>query len=239
TDYPGGAIYPPGATGTDISWPQCGGSYPPPGSPVSIVGINDGISNQINPCFVSEADWAGPNITVYLNTDRVQPGSRQATGGPKACASGDNVCLGYNWGFTNAQAGVRYVHANGFVPAIWWLDVEAPCGFASPLWQCSSDNGGLQSNAAVIQGAVDALQGDGLTAGIYSTYYQWPRITGGTTFPGLPIWIATVPSSTSQWAADCNDPSLRFADGTPYLIQWLGGANPPTAPYDGDYACNP
>ncbi len=233
--YPGGTIYPPGGVGTDISFPQCTRAYPAAGNPISIVGVNGGLSNKINPCFVSEAQWAGPNLTVYINTDQVQPDAPQATGGPQSCAAGDDVCLGYNWGYTNAQAAVSYVHANGFAPETWWLDVEAPCGSASPLWMCGT--AGLQSNAAVIQGALDALHGDGLVAGIYSTYYQWPRITGGSQYPGLPIWIATVPSGPVQWVADCTDPSLQFAGGTPYLIQWLGGSNPPTAPYDGDLAC--
>ena len=86
-------------------------------------------------------------------------------------------------------------------------------------------------------------------AGIYSTYVQWPDITGGSagndavTYAGLPIWIAWDPSGSSQaneqyWASICTNPSYAFAGGTPWLVQWGGGYGSPTAPLDSDYACS-
>ncbi len=241
-----GSIYQPGAIGTDISFPQCHTSYPAPGGSVAIVGVNDGVSNTVNPCFATEAANAGLNLTVYLNTDADQPGTSQAQRGPKGlCSQTDLVCTGYNWGYNNAQTSIAYVHTQGYSPQMWWLDVEGPCGFSTVIWLCGPD--GQASNAAVIQGALDAVHAAGLTAGIYSTYLQWPAITGGTptapavTYPGLPIWIATVPSSQQAWAADCQSGApggaLNFAGGTPWLIQWLGGQGAPTDPFDGDLAC--
>ena len=242
-----GTVYPGGTVGTDYSWPQCGsGPYGPPGNPVSIVGVNDGLSNTFNPCFASQAANAGANLTVYINTDGDEPGQPQALNGPRgACAGSDLICTGYNWGYNNAAASVAHVHALGYTPSLWWLDVEAPCGFQYPDWLCGA--AGQQSNAAVIQGAIDAIHGAGLVAGIYSTYVQWPAITGGSAYndavnyPNLPIWVATVPSSSAQWATDCQAAApggtLNFAQGIPWLIQWLGGSGAPTAPLDGDLAC--
>ncbi|MGI8491264.1 MAG: hypothetical protein ACR2KC_00570 [Acidimicrobiales bacterium] len=234
-----GYPYPPGSTGYDISWPDCGHALPPGGSPVSIVGVNGGLIDNLNPCFASEAaGWAGANLTVYINVNLVPDGnpSRAMNGPAGACAQGDIVCQGYNWGWNNAAVDLGFVHSNGFAPRVWWLDVEQPCGYSpSPLWRCGSSQA-LQSNVNVIRGAVDAIHSASLTAGIYSTYLQWPA-TVGPDFqePGIPIWIATVPNDQADWAADCSKPNLRFAGGVPWLIQWLGGASP--TGYDQDLAC--
>ncbi|HET9691418.1 MAG TPA: hypothetical protein VFP61_09700 [Acidimicrobiales bacterium] len=258
-----GSAYPPGAVGSDYSWPQCASNgwsagYPPAGRPVSVVGVDNGSSpyartdpsTRFNPCFTDEATNAGTNLTVYVNVDQDQPSNPEAVSGPKGpCATTDLVCTGYNWGWNNVNASVSFVRSTKFTPTLWWLDVERPCGSSSPLWMCGTD--GQASNAAVIQGAVDALHAAGLVAGIYSTSYQWPLITGGSsgndtvTYPGLPIWIAWAPGSSTQdtqqyWASLCTNASYAFAGGTPYLIQWIPGNGTyktPTDPFDADYAC--
>jgi hypothetical protein len=61
--------------GNDISWPQCGKAYPS-GQAFGIVGVNDGLANNTNPCFASELAWAQqssgvtsqPKAAVYVNT---------------------------------------------------------------------------------------------------------------------------------------------------------------------------
>jgi len=71
-------------TGNDISFPQCGGSFPS-GQAFGIVGVNDGLSDNLNPCFgpspsysESELYWAvsgssgtttQPKASLYVNTD--------------------------------------------------------------------------------------------------------------------------------------------------------------------------
>lgn len=61
--------------GNDISWPQCGRAYPS-GQAFGIVGVNDGLANNTNPCLAGELAWAQqssgatsqPKVAVYVNT---------------------------------------------------------------------------------------------------------------------------------------------------------------------------
>jgi hypothetical protein len=221
-----GNAYPAGATGYDVSWPQCTtptsatvGALPPSG-PVSIVGVNHG-STAFNSCFSQEAAWAGPNMSVYIFLSN-----------ETALSPADSYTTGVN----EAAADVAHVAGLGYHPQIWWLDIEGPCGSSATYWQCGTSGQAL--NDDLIQGALSVLDGAGLTAGVYSTYLQWPEIVGAVPLEGRAEWIATVPSSTAQWAADCT--ALSFAGGTPYLVQWAGGD--PATPvngvrYDQDLAC--
>jgi hypothetical protein len=70
-------------TGNDISWPQCGGSYPA-GQTFGIVGLNHGLANNLNSCLASELSWAAMSTgnslptgfstaALYVNT--ADPGS--------------------------------------------------------------------------------------------------------------------------------------------------------------------
>jgi putative cell wall-binding protein len=80
------SAFPAIPTGNDISWPQCGGTYPT-GQAFGIVGINDGRPGTLNPCLgpsssstndsQSELYWAvstssgtsvPPKASVYVNT---------------------------------------------------------------------------------------------------------------------------------------------------------------------------
>src|SRR5262245_18238383 len=51
--HTGGNIWPSGATGYDISWPQCPAHNPvlPPDSQVAVVGVNDGTPFTALPCI--------------------------------------------------------------------------------------------------------------------------------------------------------------------------------------------
>ena len=63
------------SAGNDISWPQCGNTYPS-GQAFGIVGVNDGLASNTNPCLASELAWAArssgatsqPKVAVYVNT---------------------------------------------------------------------------------------------------------------------------------------------------------------------------
>jgi hypothetical protein len=62
-------------TGNDISWPQCGRTLPT-GQAFGIVGVNNGLANNTNPCLAAQLAWAQkstgttaqPKAAVYVNT---------------------------------------------------------------------------------------------------------------------------------------------------------------------------
>ena len=68
------------------------------------------------------------------------------------------------------------------------------CGGSTSRTTSAASTGRATSalNAITIQGALDYLHSQKLTAGIYSTSVQWQGITGGyvPTGPQIPIWVA-------------------------------------------------
>jgi hypothetical protein len=203
----GPTTYSSGSQGYDISWPQCGQSYPP-SAPVAVVGVNDGRAFTSNPCFTSQAAWAGPGLELYLNIN-----------------SPNNGADPYNFGHDAAAASVDDAANKGVRARTWWLDVET-VGQCGNYWSC--DQG---ANSRTIQGSLDALRNRGLTAGIYSTSYQWGVITGGY-MPGggaPPNWLAGV--YRSDVGAYCSG-GHNFAGGRTWLTQiWEQST------WDEDQAC--
>ncbi|SDB96606.1 hypothetical protein GA0111570_11234 [Raineyella antarctica] len=63
------------AVGNDVSYPNCTGGLPN-GQAFGIVGVNDGLANNTNPCLGTELDWAAtstsattqPKVALYVNT---------------------------------------------------------------------------------------------------------------------------------------------------------------------------
>jgi hypothetical protein len=210
--------YPDGATGYDISWPQCGNAYPPNGVGVAIVGLeygrpfNASMSFNPNPCFMSEWAWAltSPRQpSVYLNTD---------------FPHGNNSAVDPYWyGWNAAKDAVDYAHAHAVNPAIWWLDVET-----SNWWQTDASNNYLTwANAHVIQGHIDYLRSQTLVTGIYSTPYQWSRLVGAYS-PGVPVWTADY-NDSQPWLG-CTA-SHAFGGGPVWQVQ------SPPGTWDPDYSC--
>jgi hypothetical protein len=152
--------------GTDISWPQCGRSYPAP-SAFSILGVNDGRPYTANPCLAAEYRWARSSgvVEFYMNT--ANPG----------VAMGD----AYNYGFGAARYAFTYAtaHLGAGAGHLWWLDVET-----GNTW--SPDQG---ANTAVITGSVAFFRAHGVRVGIYSTKYQWGLLTGGASIASVPNWV--------------------------------------------------
>ena len=226
------ARYPSGTTGYDISWPQCGGSYPP-SSPIGVVGVNDGRGFTTNPCLSSEAAWAGNGLDLYVNINSPSAADGTDSSGPAGNCAGNTSCMAYNYGYNDAQYSMSVARSQGLAPRMWWLDVETVGGCAqsdptggSGYWSC---NQGL--NRLTIQGALDAIRSAGSQVGIYSTSYQWGVITAGYTPSNgsPPNWLAGDEASPpSSWC----DGSHDFAGGAPWLLQvW------PTQTYDRDQAC--
>lgn len=226
--------YPSGSTGYDVSWPQCGQSYPPQPYTVAIVGVNDGQAFSTNPCLGSEASWAGSGLNLYININSPSSADGTDQSGPAgSCAPGDNACLAYNYGYNAAAGSVTMAANQGVAAPTWWLDVETAGRCASQFptngtgyWSCNTS-----LNATTVQGAIDGLRHAGLVAGDYSTSYQWGVITGGFVPSGasVPNWIAGAdPSSTSSWCSGSHD----FGGGHAWLLQLAT-----SGPYDRDQAC--
>lgn len=213
-----------GQTGYDISWPQCNQTLPPPPHDVSIIGINDGRPYTANPCLTDQVAWSATGRrSVYLNLDAPvgipTNDPRIATGGAGNCAPTDTYCQAYNWGFNASEYSLSKAGAAQATTGLWWLDIETANTWSSDTF----------ANARTIQGAIDALDGSGQQVGIYSTYYQFPKITGSYA-PGLPTWIAGAPSSNPT--SYCTNSARQFGGGLPWMVQFQTDGT-----YDLDTAC--
>lgn len=242
---------PPRGTGFDISYPQCGHSYPAAGA-FGIVGVNGGLANDANGCLGSELSWSAampgltspsqPATSLYINT--ADPGNGVAdwpspakgTGGGAtpygACDGSWSQACAYAYG--QQRAGYSYSLVSNLNSALaasapWWLDIET-----ANSWATSSNSANWSAlNVATIQGFIAGLQGGGATGpvGFYSTAYQWHAITGQSatsgSFPTAPDWVAGA-GSLSQAQSNC---SASFSGGRVALGQFPSGG------FDADYAC--
>lgn len=215
--------YPPGISGNDISWPQCGGPYPGLGAgQFGIVGANDGVPESVNPCFASELAWAQQNAAytgVYLNE-----AYGTSVDGPDSCEPADQACLAYNYGWMTAQYAfvTALVNSGGAADNVhaWWLDVEV-----ANTW---SPDPSLDDQ--VIRGSIDYLQNvQGVEVGIYSVNDMWAQIAGSYAPAGIPNWIAG--------GADASDTGTcgrtLWPGAEPAIFQSLT----PDGTYDVDVGC--
>lgn len=269
-------LYPSGSIGYDVNWPQCNGALPGPPTKdtfsytIAIVGVDGWGDSANNRCLATEARWAARARTssrgaapyqlyMFLNSyQNAGPGgpAMEATGPGGTCAklSGTSAedCRALNYGSSSAARALAYASSKGAHASIWWLDIEGPGTF----WLSGST--GLPVNARTIQGAIDRLRIAGVTAGIYSTHYQYNLIAGSfVPAPAsrqIPIWVAgaywTNPPypSVSPWNYH-EPPALNertycqlgnsnpyvFAGGKVVMLQETPGPN--GYPYDPNYAC--
>jgi hypothetical protein len=228
---------PPGSTGYDISWPQCGSSFPSGGT-FGIVGVTGGLAFSANPCLNAEYAWATTSTRIYtaglyINTGNPETASSNWPGragvGPRPCSTTDlsdptNVNCAYNYGWNAATDALNVATTNvgGAAQTLpWWLDVEIG----------NSWNGSLAANSSTVQGYIDYQRGHSTgTVGIYSTGSQWGQITGGYAVPSAPDWLAGA-SSVSDAASLCNNPTSSFSGGPVQLVQYPNGR------FDGNYVC--
>jgi hypothetical protein len=214
------SMYPPGSTGSDVSWPKSNCSASPPSqASFGIVGATGGLDFARNNCLFSEASWF-PHLALYMNTG--YPGisvGRNFASGPKHCSLTDNVCLAYNYGFAAAEYGLLYAASQNVHSTSWWLDVETE----------NSWTPNVLANRASIQGMIDAIKQNTVIAviGIYSTPLQWKQITGNWR-NNIPNWVGTGSTRRSDALAACrgND----FTGGGTQLTQYI-------LQLDHDYVC--
>ena len=236
-----GFPFPPGSTGYDISNFQCN-DIPAIQQQISIVQVTGGaINNSPNPCYAREAAWAGTRLSAYVFVDGLpSPPPPESLSGPAGACGGNVICESYNFGWYWASHWVGYSHSTGVSPTLWWLDIET-----SGSWNLNSS--AYASNSNVIAGALAALKADG-AAGIYSTAYQWSRITGNSvSFPGIPLWVpggGNISGGTFSAESICAGTAgtlySPFASGNVVVVQYGytgNGYSGPPSNYDQDYAC--
>lgn len=221
--------------GNDVSWPQCKSDLPREQA-FAIVGVNNGLANNTNPCLQQQLEWAEsssgavasqPKVALYVNT--ANPGragswwpvsNEYPTGSAihnpyGTCREGDyGTACAYMYGYAKAfdAAYVRGVTKPG--DYFWWLDVET-----ENSWSENKD-----ANRTVLEGMTDFFHSiNAKGVGLYSTSLQWHRIVGDVSsssnlYP-LPSWLAGSLNAEGA-AAACSRRPLT-GGGTVVLIQFI------------------
>lgn len=196
--------------GNDVSWPQCTKTLPT-GQAFAIVGVNGGLANNSNPCFLAQLNWAGsstgattqPKVALYVNT--ANPGhegswwpssntypekSGTVVKTPYGDCTGDvDRACSYIYGYAKAYDDANYRDVPKTNSYFWWLDVET-----GNSWQVNDPNAPAL-NRATLEGMVNYFKSIPATGvGIYSTGSQWRTIAGsvpsGSSLDGLDSWLA-------------------------------------------------
>jgi hypothetical protein len=195
--------------GNDISWPQCGKTLPTTQA-FGIVGVNNGLANNTNPCFARELAWAQaskggtgqPVAALYVNT--ANPGlqgswwpTSNVYGGVSVtnpygtCAGANDAACAYIYGYAKAYDDANIRGVSNPSSYLWWLDVET-----MNTWQADK-----VANAADLEGMTAYFQSIGAKVGLYSTGYQWGQIAGtvapASNLNNLKSWLAGASSETS------------------------------------------
>jgi hypothetical protein len=227
--------------GNDISWPQCNKTLPK-GQAFGIVGVNNGLANNTNPCLQTQLSWAQqsaggtnqPKVALYVNT--ANPGlsgswwpSSNEYGGTTVsspygtCSHGDDAACAYMYGYAKAYDDANIRGISNPSSYTWWLDVET-----INSWEANKP-----ANAADLEGMSAYFKSIGAGVGLYSTSYQWGKIAGtispSSNLNNLKSWI---PGASSQAGAksNCSLPPLT-AGSTVTLTQFV------SKNLDYDYSC--
>ncbi len=231
-------------TGNDISWPQCGGSYPT-GQAFGIVGLNGGLANDLNGCLASELAWAArssgksapgtvPPAMLYVNTadpgqvvptvadwptsDTDPNGADQTSVDPYGtCSGADGAACAWQYGWDRAIQDM-----------MWLAGTSAPGASNVPgayRWWLDVETGnswetgtaGLANNVADLEGMVDAFR---------STSETW-LASDGTTVPLGGVAAVGIYSTSSQWSQITG---TAIPAGSPLvgLPDWIPGARTQT-----------
>jgi hypothetical protein len=227
--------------GNDISWPQCNKTLPK-GQAFGIVGVNNGLANNTNPCFTTQLSWAvasaggtgQPKTALYVNT--ANPGlsgswwpTSNDYGGVSvsnpygSCDHGDTTACAYMYGYAKAYDDANIRSVSNSSSYLWWLDVET-----INSWETNKT-----ANRADLEGMTAYFQSISAKVGIYSTGYQWNQIvdTVGTS-SNLYNLVSWIPGARNQSVAksNCSLPPLT-AGGQVTLTQFI------SKNLDYDYSC--
>ena len=212
-----------GKFGWDISYPQCGGSFPGGQFEYAIIGVNGGRAFKYNKCLAEQWQWALANgaAGIYVNVHFPRSAEELAKGATSDrqpnCAPGALSCVAYNFGLNGLRDSLDYARSQGVDAPFVWLDVEQlNYWYPDPAF-----------NAVVLRGAVDAANEAGIGVGVYSTPYQYGKIAGNEPL-GIPVWSAGA-DGLGNVAKYCAERGFGGHPAT--LIQLLPGQ------YDPNVAC--
>jgi hypothetical protein len=212
-----------GKFGWDISYPQCGGNFPGGDFHYAIVGVNGGRAFKYNKCLAEQWSWAKSTgaAGIYVNVHFPRSPEELAKGATSDrqpdCAPGALACVAYNFGLSGVRDSLAYATSQGVDAPFVWLDVEQlNYWYPEPAF-----------NAVVLRGAVDAAAEAGIGVGVYSTPYQYGRITGNEPL-NVPVWSAGADGlgSVAKYCAE-----RGFGGHPATLVQLLPGQ------YDPNLAC--
>ncbi|HUS26684.1 MAG TPA: hypothetical protein VMY99_05040 [Nevskiaceae bacterium] len=212
------------STGFDVSWPNnnCVSTLAR-GAAWGIVGATGGLNFHTNPCLPVEAAWF-KHLSLYSNTGYAGLAKAQKYAGwPRHCATDDENCLAYNWGYNAGKYAVKAAAQQNIHASMWWLDVEIENSWSET---------NVLANRASIQGMADAIERYVVvvTIGIYSYPGQWDKITGSWRPGHWPSWVATGTYDRATALAWCT--GHDFTGGGTWLTQYI-------EVLDRDYACPP
>lgn len=222
--------YAHGASGYDVSYPQCGS--PSPGGQFGIVGVDAGYPfNHFNGCLGAEFRAAARtgNAAVYINTG-YDPSYTDASHTTADCTTKSASVAGdaahqaaWAVGCSEAEKDVAYAASQSITGATgWWLDVET-----ANSWSTTD----LTLNRFTIDGLVATLraQTTGASVGLYSSPQQWSAITGSSYHAGVDgEWHATGQRTLRRARQYCG--AASFSGAPIWLVQYA-------STFDGDYAC--
>jgi hypothetical protein len=227
--------------GNDISWPQCNKALPK-GQAFGVVGVNNGLANNTNPCFSTQLSWTlastggtgQPKAALYVNTANPElsgswwPSSNDYGGTTVnntygTCDHSASAACAYMYGYAKAYDDATIRGVNNPASYLWWLDVET----------INSWSANKTTNRADLEGMAAYFQSIGAQAGIYSTSYQWGQIVGpvdaSSNLYDLKSWI---PGARNESAAKSNcSLSPLTAGGSVSLTQFV------SKNLDYDYSC--
>lgn len=253
-------LYPTANVGYDISYPQCGTTYPV--AAFGIIGVNQGYPfTYYNPCFSSEWTYAQSTASgyasLYINTgydpSYLKVDSNHSI---QACVNQEPGLTAVYPGISSAQKGAWAVGCSEaersvayascatntpsncpstsiVTPAAWWLDVETGnswCG--RPGTRCRD----LSLNQYTLQGIVDTLHSsaenpNNAPVGVYSTPNAWASIVGSHSVKNITAdWRATGVATASQAAPYCSASGFTGSSTPIWLVQYVPAD-------DADYAC--
>lgn len=224
----------PAGPGVDVSWPQCGKPLPT-GQTFAIVGVNNGLANNTNPCLATQLSWARtsaggtgqPLVALYVNTGNPgRAGSWWPTSNTYAgktvanpygvCKSGSvGSACSYMYGYAKAYDDANIRGISNPASYMWWLDVETENTWSTDKF----------ANKADLEGMADYFASIGAKTGLYSTGFQWSQIVG--TVPSssklytLQSWLAGA-SSLASATSKCAEAPLT-GGGKVTMTQFITG----------------